>query len=63
MKLEDILGYGICRQKIKIQNFDTKETIYEGANAKYKIDKDYILAYFKTENDYILFMVYEKESE
>lgn len=61
MKLEDVLGYGICKQKIKIQNFDTNEVIYEGVNVKYKIDKDYILVYFKTENDCILFMVYEKE--
>ncbi len=59
MKLEDILGYGTINQKIKIKNFDTKEIIYEGLNSGYKNKKDFKLSYFKIENDYILFMVYE----
>ena len=59
MYLEDILGYTTIKQKIKIQNFDTKETIYKGFSFNYKSKKELKLAYYKIENDYILFMVYE----
>lgn len=61
MKLDDILGYATIKTKIRVQNFDTKQIIYDDYVIGWKEHPNLLLSYFKVENDYILFMVYEKE--
>jgi len=65
MKLNELLGYGTIKTKIKVQDLDTKEIIFEGFNGNSKqradFNENYKVGYFKIEKNTLLVEVFKEE--